>query len=93
VSVRITIVEIDAATAEAFRAEVGQAVAAAASDGGRAVLDFSDVTFIDSTGLSVLVDVLRTQSDVQLTVVNAQPHVQRVFHLTGLDLALGSASN
>ena len=92
-STRITIGEIDSATVGAFRAEVDQAVAAAASDGGRAVLDFSDVAFIDSTGLSVLVDVLRSQHGVQLSVVNARPHIERLFRLTGLDQALGSGNN
>jgi anti-sigma B factor antagonist len=91
-SFRISVGEVDSATVDAFRAEVDQAVAGAASDGGRAVLDFADVDFIDSTGLSVLVDVLRNKG-VQLSIVNVRPHVQRLFCLTGLDRALGSADN
>ena len=92
-STRITIGEIDSASVDAFRAEVDQAVAGAAGDGGRAVLDFSDVGFIDSTGLSVLVEALRSEQGVQVTIVNARPHIQRLLRITGLDRALGSADN
>jgi anti-anti-sigma factor len=82
--------EIDPASAEAFRAEVQTAVDHAADSGGEVVLDFGDVTFIDSTGLTVLLDAHRTLGDQgrTLVVANARPHILRVFSVTGLELLL-----
>jgi len=84
---RITTREIDPASAEVFRAEVQTAVSRAADAGGEVVLDFADVEFIDSTGLTVLIDAHRTLGDQDrtLTIVNASRHVQRVFAVTGLE--------
>jgi anti-sigma B factor antagonist len=86
-STRITTREIDPASADAFRAEVEDAVVHAADSGGEVVLDFTDVTFIDSTGLTVLIDAHRRlgEQDRVLTVANASAHVERVFTVTGLD--------
>ena len=78
---------IDPASADDFRAEVRAAVEGAAGSGGEVVLDFSDVTFIDSTGLTVLLDAHRTLGDQNrtLAVANARPHILRVFAVTGLE--------
>ena len=86
-STRITTSEIDPASAEAFRAEVSDAVAHAADAAGQVVLDFSDVDFIDSTGLTVLIDAHRTLGDQDrvLVVANVRPHIRRVFEVTGLE--------
>jgi anti-anti-sigma factor len=83
----IRTVEIDPASADAFRAEVQAAVEHAADSGGEVVLDFSEVTFIDSTGLTVLIDAHRMLGDQSRTllVANARPHIVRVFKVTGLD--------
>jgi anti-sigma B factor antagonist len=58
-------------------------------EGGRTrlVLDLSGVEFIDSTGLSVLLNGLRlvTQRDGQMALVCANPTVLRLFHITRLD--------
>jgi anti-sigma B factor antagonist len=56
----------------------------------RLTLDLSDVTFIDSTGIGV---VLRLASEAQrrgieLEIVPGPPEVQRVFTTAGLDDAL-----
>jgi anti-anti-sigma factor len=56
----------------------------------RLTLDLSDVTFLDSTGLGV---VLRLASDlpgrgVELRIVPGPPEVQRVFETAGLADAL-----
>lgn len=87
---RIRTTEIDPASAAAFRDEVQAAVAHAADSGGEVVLDFGDVTFIDSTGLTVLIDAHRTLGEQSRTLVvaNARPHIVRVFNVTGLDLLL-----
>jgi anti-sigma B factor antagonist len=79
---RITIEEIDSATADVFRAELS------ALDGDDpAVVDFSEVSFIGSTGLGVVVAVARTlrEQGRSLQVVNAGDHVRRVFEITGLE--------
>jgi anti-sigma B factor antagonist len=51
------------------------------------VLDLSDVTFIDSTGLSVLLNGLRRLNRLhgQMMLVCANPTVLRLFHVTRLD--------
>jgi anti-sigma B factor antagonist len=51
------------------------------------VLDLSAVEFIDSTGLSVLLNGLRlvNQRDGRLALVCANPTVLRLFHITRLD--------
>lgn len=61
----------------------------AAIGGGRTrlVLDFSGVEFIDSTGLSVLLNALRrlTLSRGALSLVCTNPTVLRLFEITRLD--------
>jgi anti-sigma B factor antagonist len=50
------------------------------------VLDFSRVTFIDSTALGVLVGVQRSPNPpARLAIVCAHTDVLRIFELTGLD--------
>jgi anti-sigma B factor antagonist len=51
------------------------------------VLDLSNVTFIDSTGLSVLLNALRrvTRAGGRLAVVCSNPTVLRLFEITRLD--------
>ena len=61
----------------------------AALDAGRTrlVLDFSGVQFIDSTGLSVLLNALRrlSRDDGALSLVCTNPTVLRLFEITRLD--------
>ena len=61
----------------------------AAIDSGKTamVLDMSGVEFIDSTGLSVLLNGLRlvTQMDGRMAIVCANPTVLRLFQITSLD--------
>jgi anti-anti-sigma factor len=51
------------------------------------VLDMTDVTFIDSTGLSVLLNALRriTRAGGRLALVCTNPTVLRLFEITRLD--------
>lgn len=53
----------------------------------RLVLDFTGVEFIDSTGLSVLLNALRrlTRSQGTLALVCTNPTVLRLFEITRLD--------
>jgi anti-sigma B factor antagonist len=76
--------EIHVSTAPEF----AQRLSAAIDSGKTAiVLDMSGVEFIDSTGLSVLLNGLRlvTQMHGRLAIVCANPTVLRLFQITSLD--------
>jgi anti-anti-sigma factor len=57
--------------------------------GGAMIVDLSRITFLDSSGLGVLVLAYRTatQSDTRLLVVVSEP-VGKLLRLTGLDTVL-----
>jgi anti-anti-sigma factor len=59
------------------------------------VLDLSRVSYLDSSGLGMLVLLRKrlARCGVAVTLVDIQPHVRRIFEVTGLDRAfhLGSA--
>lgn len=67
-----------------------QAALATLDSSGRIVVDLTDVSFLDSTGLSVFVNALADARERQaaLAVVASAPRVVKVFTLTGLDAAL-----
>lgn len=75
--------EIDLSTAPRLR----EALLEIFSTGGarHLVVDLADVTFMDSTGLGVLVGAHRriAAADAKMTVV-AQNHVRRIMEVTGL---------
>jgi len=76
--------EIHVSTAPEFSERLNKAIA----EGKTAlVLDFSRVEFIDSTGLSVLLNGLRrlTRRQGALSVVCTNPTVLRLFEITRLD--------
>jgi anti-anti-sigma factor len=67
------------------------------SDGAtrpRTVLDLSDVTFMDSSGINVLIAAHQSMSDAHawLRIAGAQNSVLRVFELVGLDQVIGCHS-
>jgi anti-sigma B factor antagonist len=76
--------EIHVSTAPEFSAMLSATV-----EGGRTslVLDLTGVMFIDSTGLSVLLNALRqvTHAGGQMAVVCSNPTVLRLFEITRLD--------
>jgi anti-sigma B factor antagonist len=79
--------ELDAATGPSLSA----AVSALTTDGlSGVVVDLDHVSFVDSKGLSSLLESHReaTQHDMTLTVVNLQPAVARLFRMTGCDAVL-----
>ena len=53
----------------------------------RLVVDLRDVTFVDSTGLRLILDLHQRaeREDRALSLVRGAPPVQRVFTLAGLD--------
>ncbi len=79
--------ELDAATGPS----VSATVSALTHDGlAGVVIDLDHVTFVDSSGLSVLLESHRDAADhnMTLTVTNPQPAVQRLLRLTGVDAVL-----
>lgn len=79
--------EIDVTSAAVLR----DALEALIADGRRRLtLDLSEVTFMDSTGLGIVVGRLKRLSrhGGTMTVAAAHPRVLRVFSITGLDQLL-----
>lgn len=71
--------------------QLGQVLGREFDDGRSVVLDLSQVTFIDSTGLNVLVAALRSceENGCKLVLSPELPaQVSRVFTITGLDTVL-----
>ncbi|MGA3196831.1 MAG: STAS domain-containing protein [Terriglobales bacterium] len=56
----------------------------------RLVLDFSDVSYLDSSGLGMIVGlyVSAKRAKCQLRVINLRPRVKEIFTLTRLEEAL-----
>lgn len=76
--------EIHVSTAPEFSERLNAAIAVGRT---KLVLDFSAVAFIDSTGLSVLLNALRriTRRDGALALVCTNPTVLRLFEITRLN--------
>jgi anti-sigma B factor antagonist len=80
--------DIDVATVEAQR---GQWLATVDERRPRRlVIDMSDVTFLDSTGLGAIVALQRRQRahGGVVAIANAAPAVERVLQLTGMHLTM-----
>ncbi|HEX6020778.1 MAG TPA: STAS domain-containing protein [Solirubrobacter sp.] len=71
--------EIDLATIN----ELEEALRAAGEGAGRVLLDLRAVTFIDSAGVRLVLEAMRTLPD--FAVVRGGPEVTRVFRLVGLE--------
>lgn len=68
--------------------ELGQTLTRAIDAGSSVVLDLSEVTFIDSTGLNTLIRALKaceTNGGALALSPNLPAEVSRVFEITGLD--------
>jgi anti-sigma B factor antagonist len=80
--------EIDVATSPRLRTELTNLIGRGATD---ITLQFAGVTFVDSSGLGVLVGAykrLREEGDGRIRIVGAQQSVRKVFEITGLETAL-----
>jgi len=75
--------EVDIATAGQLRERVDQVIGRTT---GTVVVDLTAVSFIDSTGLGVLIGARkRCEADGRtLVVVVAEPRIRKVFEITGL---------
>jgi anti-sigma B factor antagonist len=80
--------EVDAATAPELDETLRKVEAETALS--EIALDFRDVTFIDSSGLSVLVAAHKRlrASGVTLAVTNPSPSTRRLFSIAGVDVVL-----
>jgi anti-sigma B factor antagonist len=76
--------EADAATADALRASLEEILDQGASD---LVLDLAELELLDSSGLGVLVGVLKRINERQGRMLLRSPRgtTRRVFEITGLD--------
>jgi len=79
--------ELDLANCKTAEAELHEAM-----DGGRSqvVVDMRELEFIDSTGIALLVAVLRRNGDASRLrfIPSMSPAVARVLQLTGIDARL-----
>jgi anti-sigma B factor antagonist len=75
--------ELDLSNAQALEAELGAAFA----DGrGEILVDMRDLTFIDSTGIAIVVSALGHADGQRLRFLpSPAPAVSRVLHLTGVE--------
>ena len=76
--------EVDVATAPAVRDCLDQVID---RDRGPVIVDLAGVTFIDSTGLGVLIGARQrcAEDDRDLRVVVGEPRILKVFEITGLN--------
>lgn len=76
--------EVDIATSPALDAAIATAVG---EETKQIVVDLSDVTFMDSSGLGVIVRGLKRsrEAGIELDLVITNDRVLKVFSITGLD--------
>jgi anti-anti-sigma factor len=82
--------ELDLASAE----QADETLQAAEAQGAMLVLDLSQLTFMDSTGLRLILRAVRRcrENGRRLKLISAPPPVQRVFTLTGMEARLPFAA-
>ena len=75
--------ELDLATVDELRQQVDDLIAAGFK---RLVLDLSELTFLDSTGIHLAVELVQASRSEgwQIAVIDGTPPVRRAFELTGL---------
>jgi len=76
--------EVDLFTAPEFRARIAAPIEAGCT---RVIVDLSEVTFIDSSSLGVLIDAHKRleQDDRRLVIVCSDRAILSTFRITGLD--------
>jgi anti-sigma B factor antagonist len=79
-AVLMVVGEIDASTSPKLR----EACLHLTSTSDRLVLDLSRVTFMDSSGLHVLIDIQQRDDVTGVMLRNAPGHVRRLLQITGL---------
>jgi anti-sigma B factor antagonist len=76
--------EIDVASSPPFQASLSGLLQA---ESGTVIVDLSEVSFIDSTGLGALIEAEKRcgVAGKNLRLVVTAPHIRRLLELTGLD--------
>lgn len=76
--------EIDHHSSEMLREKIDKAYDR--SYARNIIFDFSDITFMDSSGIGVIMGRYRniSQQGGQVAIVHLQPQIERVFQLSGL---------
>ena len=80
--------EVDISTAALLRVELADALRTADS----VVVDLTDVTFMDSQGLRVLIEARVAAEDRPFVVAAASPNVRRLIKVSGLDESFGMSA-
>lgn len=80
--------EVDISTAALLRVELADALRTADS----VVVDLTDVTFMDSQGLRVLIEARVAAEDRPFVVAAASPNVRRLIRVSGLDESFGMSA-
>lgn len=76
--------EIDIYNAENMKGELHTLIEEKKAD---IVLDCTNLKYIDSTGLGVLVSTLKRvrEADKHISIINLKPYIAKIFTLTGLN--------
>lgn len=76
--------EVDIYNADSLKNELQSLIAEKSAD---IVLDCTNLKYIDSTGLGVLVNALKKVEETEnsIRIVNLKPYIAKIFTLTGLD--------
>ncbi len=82
--VRVHCSRLDAAVAEELRRGLVEALGGA----GPRVIDLSDVTFMDSSGLGALVGSVKAAGSHDVSLAGVQPAVRTVLRMTRVDRAI-----
>lgn len=76
--------EIDIYTSQSFKTELNEVIE---SSKGDLYIDCKDLTYIDSTGLGILVGILKEvrKDDNNIYICNLKDNIKKLFLITGLD--------
>lgn len=76
--------EVDIYNADSLKTELQSLIAEKPAD---IVIDCTNLKYIDSTGLGVLVSALKTvkEQGKSISITNLKQHIAKIFTLTGLD--------
>lgn len=84
-SSQATVVALEGEIDIAVRDEVGERLQTAAASGeGPIVVDLAEVTFMDSSGLAALADLVGVADDREVRLRQPSVQVRRVLELSGL---------
>ena len=76
--------EVDIYNADSLKNELQALIAEKSAD---IILDCTNLKYIDSTGLGVLVNALKKvkEQNKSINIINLKPYIAKIFTLTGLD--------